>query len=211
MIRTLRALPLLLLLPALLAGCGTEKAGGAGTGTPEASTSPAAAAEIASRAKALGLDPDLVYVIDPPGFTLAQQSVGASDVGLSVSYTSLKSGAVINLRVEPGTLTDANCATRAPFSEHMTCVRDGNAWYRTGGGDAEYVMAEKGHLVHVGAARGTVTRAVLRTAARSVRRPYASELTVILPPARAATAPVKRGDLPPNGDGAPNNEVGTGG
>ncbi|MFJ9249866.1 hypothetical protein [Streptomyces sp. NPDC101776] len=223
MIRTARVLPLLL-LPLLLAGCGTEKAGvdteragagteqaGAGTADPKASASPADPAELASRAKALGLDPDLVHVIDPPGFTLAQQSVGASDVGLSIAYTSLKSGAVINLRVEPGTMTDANCATQAAFTEHMTCVRDGTAWYRTGGGQIEYVLAEKGHLVHVGAEQGKVSRALLHKAVRSVRRPYESELAVVLPPARAVTSPVERGDLPTNGDGAPDNSVGKGG
>ena len=221
MIRTVRVLPLLL-LPVLLAGCGTEKAG-AGTEAPnasassdasassKASASPADPTEMAARARALGLDPALVYVIDPPGFTLAQQSVGASDVGLSIAYTDLKSGAVINLRVEPGTMTDANCTTRAAFSEHMTCVSDGNAWYRTGGGEAEYVLAQEGHLVHVAAEQGKVTRAVLREAARSVRRPYESELPVVLPPARTATAPVQRGDLPANGDGAPDNSVGKGG
>ncbi|WP_262056344.1 hypothetical protein [Streptomyces sp. STR69] len=187
MIRAVRALPLLLLLPALMVGCGTEKAD-AGAGAPKASSSPSASpspatsAEIASRAKALGFDPDLVYVIDPPGFTLAQQSVGVSDVGLSVSYTSAKNGAVINLRVEPGTMTDANCTTQAVTTEHMTCVRDGNAWYRTGGGDAEYVMAAKGHLVHVAAEQDKVSREVLRESARSLRRPYKSELSEILPP-----------------------------
>ena len=212
MIRAVRALPLLLLpaLALLLVGCGTEKAG-ADAGTPEASAVPATSAEIASRARSLGFDPDLVYVIDPPGFTLAQQSVGVSDVGLYVSYTSPKTGAVINLRVEPGTMTDVNCATRAVISEHMTCVRDGNAWYRTGGGEAEYVLAQKGHLVHVDAEQGNVTRAVLHKAAQSLRRPYKSELPVILPPARTATAPVERGDLPTAGDGAPNNSVGTSG
>ncbi|MFD4554094.1 hypothetical protein ACFWP5_07175 [Streptomyces sp. NPDC058469] len=213
MIRTVRALPLLLLpaLPLLLAGCGSEQAG-ADAGTPRASPSPATSAEIASRARPLAFDPALVYVIDPPGFTLAQQSVGVSDVGLSVAYTQLKTGAVINLRVEPGTMTDANCATQAAFSDHMTCVRDGNAWYyRTGGGEIEYVLAQKGHLVHVDAEQGKVTRAVLHKAAQSLRRPYKSELPVILPPARTATAPVQRGDLPANGDGAPNNEVGNGG
>jgi hypothetical protein len=56
-----------------------------------------------------------------------------------------------------------------------------------------------------------VTRAVLHKAAQSLRRPYKSELPVILPPARTATAPVERGDLPTAGDGAPNNSVGTSG
>ena len=186
MIRAVRALPLLLLpaLSLLLAGCGTEKAD-AGAGTPSASTAPATTAEIASRARSLGFDPDLVYVIDPPGFTLAEQSVGVSDVGLSIAYTDLKTGVVITLRVEPGTMTDANCTTQAAFSEHMTCVRDGDAWYRTGDGTTEYVMAQKGHLVFVDAEQGKVTRAVLHKSAQSLRRPYKSELPVVLPSAPA--------------------------
>jgi hypothetical protein len=65
--------------------------------------------------------------------------------------------------------------------------------------------------VHVDAEQGNVTRAVLHKAAQSLRRPYKSELPVILPPARTATAPVERGDLPTAGDGAPNNTVGTSG
>lgn len=206
MIRTVRALPLLL-LPALLAGCGTEKAG--------ASDAPADPTELAAQAGALGISPELVYITKAPGFTLAQQSVGVSgDDGFSASYTSLKTGAVISLRVEHGTMTAATCAKRpvaGVAGEHTTCVRDGDAWYRTGGGQIEYTIAEKGHIVYVDAEQGKVTREVLRKAALSVHRPSESELDGLLPPARTATAPVERGDLPTAGDGAPNNEVGTGG
>lgn len=212
MIRTVRALPLLLLLPALLTGCGTEKTGAGASGS---RTAPADPAELAARARALGIAPELVYVTGAPGFTLAQQSVGVSgDDGFSASYWSEKNGAVISLRVEHGTMTAATCAKQAVAGvagEHTTCVRDGDAWYRTGGGQIEYARAEQGHVVHVDAEQGKVTRAVLREAARSVHRPSGNELAGLLPPARTATAPVERGDLPTAGDGAPDNGVGTSG
>jgi hypothetical protein len=168
----------------------------------------------------LGISPELVYVTRAPGFTLAQQSVGVSgDDGFSAAYTSLKTGAVISLRVEHGTMTAATCAKQAvagaavagAIGEHTTCVRDGGAFFRTGAGQIEYATAKKGHIVYVDAEQGKVSRAVLREAARSVHRPSGSELAGLLPPARTATAPVERGDLPTAGDGAPDNEVGTSG
>ena len=54
-------------------------------------------------------------------------------------------------------------------------------------------------------------RAVLRAAARSVHRPDGAEAAATLPSPRPATTPVPRGDLPPNGDGAPDNSVDIGG
>ncbi|MFF5857290.1 hypothetical protein ACFY8B_16915 [Streptomyces sp. NPDC012751] len=48
---------------------------------------------------------------------------------------------------------------------------------------------------------------VLREAADAVRRPTPAKLAGPLPPAPRATAPVERGDLPPYGDGAPDNGV----
>jgi hypothetical protein len=207
MTRRLRVLPLVL-LPVLLAGCGTEKAGDAASGGTANPT------ELAARASALGIAPELVYVTESPGFTLAQQSVGVlGDDGFSAAYSS-KNGAVIQLYVERGTMTAATCPKQAVAGvagEHTTCVRDGQFWYRTGGGQTEYAKPEKGHVVRVEAEEGKVTREVLRKAAQSVHRPSESELAGLLPPARTATAPVKRGDLPSNGDGAPNNDVGTGG
>ncbi|GAB1338558.1 hypothetical protein ACE1SV_51480 [Streptomyces sp. E-15] len=52
---------------------------------------------------------------------------------------------------------------------------------------------------------------LLREAAAAVRRPTPAELAGPLSPAPTATAPVERGDLPPYGDGAPDNGVRQGG
>ncbi|MFE0510963.1 membrane lipoprotein [Streptomyces sp. NPDC058964] len=185
MIRTVRALPLLLLLPALLTGCGTEKAdagagGGSSSATPDAS-------ELNSRVRALGVAPELVYVTGASGFTPAQQSVGVNgDDGFSVSYWS-KSGGVLHLYSDRGTVTPAVC----PEEE-------------------ECVAPKKGQVVHISGEK--VSREVLREAARAVHRPSAEELAAILPsPAATPTEPVRRGDLPSYGDGAPDNSVGEGG
>ncbi|WP_369232557.1 hypothetical protein AB5J56_11310 [Streptomyces sp. R21] len=208
MIRTVRALSPLLLLPVLLlTGCGTEKAG-AGASTPTADQ-----AELDARAKALGIAPELVYITEVPGFTLAQQSVGVSgDDGFSASYWSQKAGAVLRLWVDRGTMTAAGCpkqpvAEAAP-GDRTTCMRDGSAWYRSAGQHSEYAVPKKDHIVWIDA-DPRVPRTTLRKAALAAHRPSATELADLLPPAPTATptAPVQRGDLPPNGDGAPNNDV----
>jgi hypothetical protein len=214
MTRTARLLLPALLLPALLAGCGTEQAG---PGT-RPSTSPAYdRAELDARVRSSGSAPELVRVTEVPGFTLARQSVGVyGDDGFSAVYWSEKSGAQIRLSVDRGTVTAADCA-RQPVGdvadEPVTCARDGAAWYRKGPAQHEYALAGKGIVVKVTADVAAVDRRVLRAAAKAVHRPDDAELAAALPPERsgAATEPVERGDLPSEGDGAPNNEVGTSG
>ncbi|MFE9763616.1 hypothetical protein ACFYPC_03610 [Streptomyces sp. NPDC005808] len=202
MIRTMRVRVLLpaLLLPALLAGCGTEKAGAGTLDPPPAGPD---RAELDARARALQIAPELVYVTEAPGFTLAQQSVGVyGGDGFSSVYWSEKTGGQIHLYVDRGTVTAESCAG---------CERDGDVWYRGGSGQHEYLLPEKGDVVvRVSADSAMITRAVLRDAATASHRPGNVELAALFPaPAPTATAPVERGDLPPVGDGAPNNEVGT--
>ncbi|MER6081212.1 membrane lipoprotein [Streptomyces sp. NPDC001833] len=171
MIRAVRVLPTLLLAAALLTGCGTEKAGSGDSGK---SADPA---ELASRAKALGMDPELVYVTRAPGFTLAQQSVGVQgDDGFSASYTDT-TGAVIHL-----------------YTDHPRYA-----------GQHKYEVPEKNCVVWL-EGEGGVSGAVLGKALRAVHRPTAGELETLLPtpdPAFTDDQPVQRGDLPTNGDGGP--------
>lgn len=237
MIPTARLLPLLL-LPALLAGCGSEKADGTGPGGRTASAagsedssdsgaagpsegaagSGAAASAVPSRSEldarmtALGVAPELVYVTRAPGFTLAQQSVGVNgDDGFSASYWSA-TGGVLHLYVDRGTLTTARCE-RQPVDgasgTGTTCGRDGALWYRTTGDRYEYAVPGKDHVVWI--AGDKAPRTVLRAAALAVHRPSAAELTALVPTAPASAEPVERGDLPSTGDGAPDNSVGVGG
>ncbi|MHA5054949.1 hypothetical protein [Streptomyces sp. SD15] len=211
MSRPLRVLLLpLVLLPVLLTGCGTEKVG---AGTDAATTTVPDRAELEARARALQIAPELVYVTEAPGFTLAQQSVGVyGGDGFSAAYWSEKSGAQIQLSVDRDTMTTASCPKQPGgevSDERTVCERDGSAWYRSGGGQHSYAVAEKGHVVRVSADERAVSRAVLRAAVESAHRPDTGELAAVLPPAPTAVAPVERGDLPPVGDGAPDNEVGT--
>ncbi|MBV7695851.1 hypothetical protein [Streptomyces sp. TRM70350] len=190
MMRSVRALPLAaLLMPVLLTGCGTEQADAADP------------AELGSRAQALGIAPEHVYVTEADGFTLAQQSVGVyGGDGFSAVYVSQQTGAQIQLTVDRGTVNSANCSE---------CVRDGDAWFRGTGEQREYAVPKDGHVLRVSGA--AVSRDVLREAALAAHTPSADELDTLLPPAQDAATPVERGDLPPAGDGAPNNEVGASG
>ncbi|MEU3524043.1 membrane lipoprotein [Streptomyces sp. NPDC038707] len=192
MIRTARALPLLLVLPALLTACGTEKARSglepaasgsgrtaAGSGSGQVSAAPGQA-EMDERLRALGIAPELVYVTEVPGFTIAQQSIGVNgDDGFSVSYWA-ENGAVLHLYAERGSAADCpqGHVCRAPA---------------------------KGQVVRVYGEKAGAD--VLRRAADAIHRPSPGELVPLLPAPRTATAPVERGDLPPNGDGAPDNSV----
>ncbi|GAA2196255.1 membrane protein [Streptomyces bangladeshensis] len=182
MTRTVRALPLLLLLPALLTACGTEKADAGDA--PEPAPTTARQPEQDDRLRASGIAPELVYVTEVPGFTLAQQSVGVSgDDGFSAAYWA-KNGAILRLSAERGSAADCpeDHICRAPA---------------------------KGHVVRISGEK--VAPDVLRRAADAVHRPTPAELAALLPPAPTATAPVQRGDLPSYGDGAPDNSVGQGG
>ncbi|CAA22792.1 MULTISPECIES: membrane protein [Streptomyces] len=223
MIRHVRVLPVLVLAPLLLTACGSEKAGDPGpsasASAPASAAGPAAApgtGELASRAQAMGVAPELVYVTEAPGFTLAQQSVGVlGDEGFSATWVDGGTNALLRLAVDRGTITVGTCPEQPVGDmpgEHTTCERDGKAWYRTGAGRHEYALPEEGHVVRVSAEQDAVPRDVLRAAALAAHRPDAAETDRLLPSAEPAPAtPVERGDLPPFGDGAPDNHVDVGG
>ncbi|MGW0820186.1 hypothetical protein [Streptomyces sp. NPDC002845] len=212
MIRAFRVLPPLLLLPVLLTACGTEKVV---VGSREPLPSPPGRAELDARIADLGVAPDLVYVTEPPGFALARQSVGVfGDDSFSSAYWSKESGAQIYLYVDRGTMTAESCPRQSVgpgTGERVTCERDGDTWYRTSAGRHEYAVAEEDHVVRISGDTALVARDVLRAAAASAHRPTDSELAYLLPPPSGDGPPVGRGDLPPEGDGAPRNEVGAGG
>ncbi|WP_432135758.1 hypothetical protein [Streptomyces sp. bgisy154] len=227
MIRSVRALPALLLVALLTAGCGTEEPGSpsaapAGTGAPTGTATPtgtgapapADPAELASRAQALGIAPEHVYTTEAPGYTLARQSVGVyGGDGFSATYVSPGTGAQLHLYVDRGTLTAENCPIWPATDDSAAstpCTRDGDAWVRGTGKATGYLVPRQGHVVRV--TGENVPRAVLRTAATRLHRPTAEELDALLPPAPASGGePVERGDLPPVGDAAPDNHVNTGG
>jgi hypothetical protein len=211
MFRTARTLLPLALLPLLLTGCGNEKV----VAVPREPLAPTPdRAQLHARAEALGLAPGLVYVTESPGFDLARQSVGVyGDDGFSAAYWSRRNSAQLLLLVDRGAMTAETCPEQ-PLGQGtgttVDCVRDGDAWYRTSAGQHEYALQRGGHVVRISAVTAAVDRDVLRAAARAAHRPTDAELACLLPPPRDGT-PVERGDLPPVGDGAPDNEVGASG
>ncbi|MGW1881977.1 hypothetical protein [Streptomyces sp. NPDC001970] len=214
----LAALPVLL----ALAACGTERVGGppAADGAAPSATVGAPAptgdrSALEARARAIGSAMELIYVTDVDGFEPAKQSVGpAGHDGFQSTYVSPSDSAQIRLVVDRGSLTGANCPSRPVDSASgapVTCEQDGPAWYRSTPERHEYARDEGGHVVQVAADR-SVDRATLRRAVESAHRADDTELDAVLPAEPAAPAsPVERGDLPPVGDGAPNNDVGAGG
>ncbi|MEG3626889.1 hypothetical protein [Streptomyces poriticola] len=206
-----RVLPALLLAPLVLTACGTEKAAeGDGVAPGSATAADASAsAELAKRARALGVAPELVYVTEASGYTLAEQSVGVSgDDGFSAAYVLRDSGAHFTLYAERGEFDTGTCE-----QQWTSCERDGDVWYLTGKQEHGYARPENGHVIRVRAEKDAVPRDVLRSAAEAAHRPDPAEAESALPPADPAATepPVERGDLPRYGDGAPNNDVGVGG
>ncbi|MFD4344773.1 hypothetical protein ACFWQ6_07825 [Streptomyces coelicoflavus] len=219
MIRHARVLPVLLLAPLLLTACGSEKADAGAPSGAASATFPDEVpdeGELTVRAQAMGVAPELVYVTEAPGFTLAQQSVGVlGDDGFSATWVDGDTNALLRLAVDRGSITAGTCPEQPVgdmSGEHTTCERDGDAWYRTGAGRHEYALPEEGHVVRVSAETDAVPRDVLRAAALAAHRPDAAETDRLLPSTEPAPAtPVERGDLPPFGDGAPDNHVDVGG
>ncbi|WNZ14367.1 hypothetical protein [Streptomyces sp. 11x1] len=217
MLRTARVLLPLALLPTLLAACGTEEVV---VGDREPLKPLPDRAELHARAEALGLAPGLVYVTESPGFTLARQSVGVyGDDGFSAAYWSHENSAQLLLLVDRGGMTAAGCPEEPVgqgTGEAVHCERDGDAWYRTSAGQHEYAVPEDGHLLRISAAETAVEREALRAAALAAHHATDAELAFLLPPRHRDKPPphgrpVERGDLPPEGDGAPRENVGASG
>ena len=95
----------------------------------------------------------------------------------------------------------------APEKVLLSVRSSADAWYRSAGRERGYAEPRKGYVILVSGAG--VPRATLHKALLAVHHPSAAELAALLPPAptAAGTEPVERGDLPPNGDGAPDNSV----
>lgn len=173
---------------------------------------------IAARAGILGIAPDLVFTTEVDGFDLAPQSVGAADAeGMSATWFNADTGGMITLRTHRDEVTAESCAELpvwdAPDAP-VTCTEEEGVWHREGAGAHEYLTAHDGAAILVLGVNGTSAED-LAAAARAVRVPTDADLALMFldaptPPA-TPTAPVERGDLPENGDGAPIDPVGPGG
>ncbi|MBW1595723.1 hypothetical protein [Streptomyces sp. JJ38] len=193
-----RAALFLLPLSLALGACGTE------TGTaPDR-------AELEQRAKAIGSAPELIYLTEADGYTLAEQSVGVyGGDGFSAAYFSRERGATFMLTVDRGA---AGCdQPAAQDAGEGTCEADGELFYRTGPSEHGYERGADGHVIRVSSAPDGTDRETLRKAAEAAHRADDSELDGVLPPLSDAPAPIERGDIPEHGDAAPQDPPGVGG
>ncbi|MFF3842091.1 hypothetical protein [Streptomyces sp. NPDC001930] len=202
--RTGSRLAPLALLPLALAlavtGCGTETPGSRPTPGP---------AELDARARWAQTDKDHVYVTEAEGFEASRMASGViGDDGFQVTYLR-KDGVRLTVSAERRPFSEKECAA-ANTAGPDGCVRDGARWYLRSAGQHAYVHAENGLRVEV-AAPLTVDRKALQGAAERAHRADAAELDAVLPERTDGGQPVERGDLPPVGDGAPDNSVGVGG
>ncbi|MEU5372177.1 hypothetical protein ABZ362_24915 [Streptomyces sp. NPDC005951] len=200
-------------------GCGTEPAPGSQTSADRSSSAGPAPdrTELEARASAAQLVAAHVWVTEAAGYALARQSVGVlGDDGFGSVYTE-PDGGQIRLSVERLPHADADCTDGpAPGSAQeplVACERDGEQWYRATESGHAYAREQDGLVVTLSGTRREVDRPTLRAAARAAHRADDYELDQVLPPAGegGGRAPVERGDLPPEGDGAPDNEVGASG
>ncbi|RPK91405.1 hypothetical protein [Streptomyces sp. ADI98-10] len=216
-----RLRPLLLTVTLALAlaaaGCGTEPAPDRVAGRSSSGDPAPDRAELEARASAAQIVAEHVWVTEAAGYALARQSVGVlGDDGFGSSYTA-PDGGMLQLSVERRPHAEADCtdgSAAAGGSEPLwTCERDGEQWYRATESGHAYAREQGELVITVSGAREKVDRATLRSAARAAHRADDHELDQVLPPAGDASGrqPVERGDLPPMGDGAPNNDVGASG
>ncbi|MCD9194620.1 hypothetical protein [Streptomyces albireticuli] len=205
-----------LLLPLTLTACGTER----GDAPPPASAGRQAKAAdrsaLEARARAIGTTADMVYVIDVPGFSLAEQSVGVSgDDGFSGSYVATGAGpgkgGPLTVRAERRPRRDCGGSPDGGGGTKETCEREGELVFRTTGEEREYELVDDGRTVTVSARTGDADREILRKAVRSLHRADDEELDRVLPPLRDRPEMPRRGDLPSYGDGAPDNRPRGGG
>jgi hypothetical protein len=162
------------------------------------------------RVRVQGVAPDLIYVVDLPGYEIAEQSVGViGEEGFGAFYVS-PDGRRVQLRVDRGTFSDAECATTPvadaePAAALVECDHDEVGWYRQAGGRHEYLAVREDALIRLNGQLGAAGRAALKAAMAGARQVQPTGNQAPTP------SPVERGDLPTNGDRAPNNQVGPGG
>lgn len=195
--RTTPTTVVVLVAPVLLAlaAC-AGRAGATPTPTPT-STEPADPAVVAQRVAPVGIAPDLVYVTDLDGFDLATQSVGVvGDEGMSAAYVRVDDDGVATVMLmsaRAGQVTGVPCADLPDTAEPpVRCVVDRGAATVLLEGDV-------------------VDAATVRAAGAAVRLPYAHELDDLFSELPTPGPPVQRGDLPPEGDGAPMDPPALGG
>lgn len=159
---------------------------------------PAPRDSIAEASEPAGIAADLVYVADVDGFDLIPETVGPfGSEGMSAIWTRTGGDdyAVVTLTTD-----------RIPDPDAVPCDELGE-----GAGGVELRCGVVVDGIHVTLVGEGVDGARLRAVAESVHVPSEGELSRLFAGLPVPEAPIERGDLPAEGDGAPDNSVGAGG
>ncbi len=173
-----RVAPLVALGGACLTGCGAG-----------AALNPARLDDLRSQ----GVASDLVYVVDLPGYRLAEDTASLYDeVGFQAYYVSPR-GRLVWLAADRGAFGDGLCAETpvldagisgwegagGPVQEaddvpgappsSVACERDDVGWYRRSGRRHEYVVLDGDRVIRLGGRRVDVDRAALKEAMSGLR------------------------------------------
>ncbi|MFE5792322.1 hypothetical protein ACFQ8C_07040 [Streptomyces sp. NPDC056503] len=194
-------------LPPLLLAAGLSVLAGCGTVTASDPPAPDHAA-LEARARHAQTRVEHVYVTEAEGYEPALQSAGViGEDGFRIVYVG-KDGDSVTLSAERRPFRAEECVAGPAGGDG--CEAEGDGWYRREGDRHAYLRNEGGLRVEV-AAPLTVPRGLLKEAAAGAHRADDAELDAVLPESTGPGGAVERGDLPPVGDGAPDNSVGASG
>ncbi|WP_424533160.1 hypothetical protein ACOZ38_22505 [Sphaerisporangium viridialbum] len=121
-----------------------------------------------------GVAPDMVYLVDLPGYELAEQSMSVyNEEGFQTYYFSAE-GRQVWFGVDRGTFSDAICAAKPlhdaePLIPPDSCEYDEAGWYRTSGRQHEYAAVDEGHVIRLSGLKADVDRASLKEAISGAR------------------------------------------
>ncbi|MEV7969305.1 hypothetical protein AB0O34_25455 [Sphaerisporangium sp. NPDC088356] len=156
---TRRVISLSLLGLVLVSGCGAG-----------VTLSPAQLDDLRSE----GVAPDMIYLVDLPGYELAEQSMSVYNrEGFQAYYFSAE-GRQVWFGVDRGHFSDAVCAAKPlhdaePLIPPDSCEYDEAGWYRTSGGRHEYAAVDEGHVIRISGLKADVNRASLKEAITGAR------------------------------------------
>lgn len=121
-----------------------------------------------------GVAPDMVYLVDLPGYELAEQSMSVyNEEGFQAYYFSAE-GRQVWFGVDRGSFSDAVCAVKPlhdaePLVAPDSCEYDEAGWYRTSGRWHEYATVQQGHVIRISGLKADVDRASLKEAISGAR------------------------------------------
>jgi hypothetical protein len=147
--------------------------------------------------RAQGVAPDSVYLVDLPGYELAEQSMSVyNDEGFQTFYYSAE-GRQVWFGVDRGAFGDEVCQETplhdaGPVTAPISCEFDEVGWYRTSGPRHEYAITDAGHVIRISGLIADVDRVRLKEAMAGVWQVAGDGVPVTSSPGGHSAGPVDR-------------------